>query len=267
VQGLPVRELARGEFAEELDVVGRRERLEHRSHLFCTARAGQLTVVVGERVVDRVQPSASCGRVERAGLRDVAPEDERMSVPAVWARRKQIARRDDRCAPPSRVPSDSELPLDVGRIDARSTAGHPRDHRRGPQVHEHVPSFAQDDRLLAVHPVGIGDCDRRLDCTHAASVDRPSPEGVTPRADEPSSAAALAGTARPSRTPASSRKSPPPRSRRSAPRAPRPGSALPGPSANRPSGSRTALPPRPRRRARSTGKRGRSPRAWFVSAW
>ena len=85
-----------------------------------------------------------------------------------------------------------------------------------------------------------------------------TPEGSTPRVDEPSSAAALAGTARPSRTPASSRRSPPPRSRRSAPRAPTPGSALPCPSANRPSRSHKAPRPRPRRHARSTEESGRS---------
>jgi hypothetical protein len=84
-----------------------------------------------------------------------------------------------------------------------------------------------------------------------------APEGSRPRADVPSSAAALAGTARPSRTPASSRRSPPPRWRRSAPRAPTPGSALPCPSARRPSGSRTTPRPRPRRRARSRGQSGR----------
>jgi hypothetical protein len=82
--------------------------------------------------VDRVEPSARCGRVELAGLRDVLPEDERMSVVAVWARRKQIAWLDDRCACSSRVRGDSEFPFDVGRIDTGSAAGYARDHRRRP---------------------------------------------------------------------------------------------------------------------------------------
>jgi hypothetical protein len=170
VQRLSLWELARDEFAKELDVVGRRDGLEHRSHLLCAACAGQFAVVVGERVVDRVKPSAGCGRVELSGLRDVAPEHERVSVVVVWARRKQIARLDDRCACPSRVKGDSELPFDVGRIDTGSAAGYARDHWRRPEVHEHVPRFSQHDRLLAVHPVGISDCYGSFDCTHDAIV-------------------------------------------------------------------------------------------------
>ena len=56
-----------------------------------------------------------------------------------------------------------------------------------------------------------------------------TPEAVTPRADEPSPAAALAGTARPSHRPAPDRRSPFPRSRRSAPRAPTLGYRTSGP--------------------------------------
>ncbi|HEX3266981.1 MAG TPA: hypothetical protein VHQ98_03250 [Gaiellaceae bacterium] len=91
MQRLPLGELARGEFAEQFDVVGGGERLEHRSHLFCAACRGQVAVVVGERLVNRVEPSAGSGRVELAGLHEVVPENERISVVAVWARRKQVA--------------------------------------------------------------------------------------------------------------------------------------------------------------------------------
>jgi len=38
-------------------------------------------------------------------------------------------------------------------------------------VHEHMPRLAQHDRLLAVHAVGISDCDRSVDCTHDPIVD------------------------------------------------------------------------------------------------
>jgi hypothetical protein len=124
--------------------------------------------------VDRVEPSAGCGRVELAGLHEVVPENERISVVAVWARRKQVAWLDDRCARPSRVPGDSEFPFDVGRIDTGSAAGYARDHWRRPQVHEYVPRLAQHDGLLAVHAVGFSDCDRGVDCTHDAIVDRRS---------------------------------------------------------------------------------------------
>jgi hypothetical protein len=41
--------------------------------------------------VDRVEPSAGGGGVELSGLRDVLPEDERVSVVPVRAGRKQIA--------------------------------------------------------------------------------------------------------------------------------------------------------------------------------
>ena len=123
VQRLPFGKLPRGEFAEQLDVIGRGERLEHRSHLFYAAcRGQQVAVVVGERLVDRVEPSAGCGRVELAGLHEVVPEDERMTTVVVWARRKQVAWSDDRCARPSRVPGDCEFPFDVGRIDTGSGA-------------------------------------------------------------------------------------------------------------------------------------------------
>lgn len=171
VQSLSLRELARGEFAEEFDVVGRCERLQHRSHLVCPACTGQFGVIVGERVVDRVEPSAGCGGVELPCLHEVMPEDERMSVVAVWAGRKQVAWLDDWCAGSSSVPGDTEFPFDVARIDARSAAGYARDHWRGPQVHEHVPRLAQHDWFLAMHAVGISDCDRGFDCTHDAIVD------------------------------------------------------------------------------------------------
>ena len=59
-------------------------------------------------------------------------------------------------------------------------------------------------------------------------------ERTTPRAGEPTSAAAHAGTTRPSRTPHASPRSPPPRSPRSGRRARTPGSARPGRSARRP---------------------------------
>jgi hypothetical protein len=170
VQRLSLRQLARSEFAKEFDVVGRRERSEHRSHLFCAACAGQFAVVVGERVVNRVEPSAGCGRVELAGLLKVVPEDDRMPFVAVWPRRKQVTWSDDRCARPSRVPGDCEFPFDVGRIDTGSAARNARDDRGRPEVNEHVPRLAQDDRLLAVHPVGISDGDSSFDCTHEAIV-------------------------------------------------------------------------------------------------
>jgi hypothetical protein len=47
-------------------------------------------------------------------------------------------------------------------------------------VHEHVPCLPQHDGLLAVHAVGIGDCDEGVDCTHVAILDRRS--GFTVRA-------------------------------------------------------------------------------------
>jgi len=168
VQRLPFGKLPRGEFAEQLDVIGRGERLEHRSHLFCAACRGQVAVVVGERLVDRVEPSAGCGRVELAGLHEVVPEDERMTTVVVWARRKQVAWSDDRSTRASRVAGDSEF--DVGRIDTGSPTGDAPDHWRRPQVHEHVPRFPQHDRFLAVHPVGISDRNRGFDCTHNAIV-------------------------------------------------------------------------------------------------
>ena len=86
------------------------------------------------------------------------------------ARRKQIAWPDNRRARPSRVTGDAQLPFDVARINTGSAAGDPRDHRRRPQVHEHVPRLPQHDRLLAVHPVGVSDFDRSFDCTHDAIV-------------------------------------------------------------------------------------------------
>jgi hypothetical protein len=129
VQRLPLRELARRELAEKLDVVGRREGLEHRAHLLRAACTGQLTVVVGERGVDHSQPPAGCGRLEPAGPHEVAPEDERMPVVVVRALREQVARLDHGCACASRISCDGELPLDVGWIDTGSAAGDARDDR------------------------------------------------------------------------------------------------------------------------------------------
>jgi len=100
-----------------------------------------------------------CGRVERAVLLEVAPEDERVSAVAVWARREQVARLDDRCARTGRVLCDTQLLFDVLRIDTGSAAGDTRDDRRRPQVHEHVPRLAQHDRLLAPDAVGLGEGD------------------------------------------------------------------------------------------------------------
>src|SRR5204862_8291921 len=117
MQRLHLRERARGELAEKFDVVGRREGLEHRSHLVAAACARQFTVVVGKRGVDGVQPPAYCRRIGLAGLREVAPEDERMSLVAAWARRKQVAWSDDRRARTSRMHGDTEFPFDTVRID------------------------------------------------------------------------------------------------------------------------------------------------------
>jgi hypothetical protein len=118
VQGLSLRELARGELAEKLDVVGGREGLEHCSHLVRATCTGQLAVVVGKRVVKRSKPSTRCGSVERAVLLEEAPEDERVSAALVWAGREQVARLDDRRARTSRVLRDTQLLFDVVRIDS-----------------------------------------------------------------------------------------------------------------------------------------------------
>ena len=67
---------------------------------------------------------------------------------------------------------DPEFPFDVVRIDAGSPARYPRDHRRRRQVHEHVPRLAQHHRLVARHTVGPGDCDRGVDRTHVAILER-----------------------------------------------------------------------------------------------
>jgi len=172
--------LARGELAEKLDVVGRREGLEHGSHLVRASRTGQLTVVVGERVVERSKPPTGCGRVERAVLLEVAPEDERVSAVAVWARREQVARLDDRCARTGRVLCDTQLLFDVLRIDTGSAAGDTRDDRRRPQVHEHVPRLAQHDRLLAPDAVGLGEGDCGVNGIHGG--DRRSTRALNRRA-------------------------------------------------------------------------------------
>jgi hypothetical protein len=78
---------------------------------------------------------------------------------------------DDSRSGASRVPGDSELLFDAGRIDTGSAAGYARDDRRRPQVYEHLPRLTQHDRVLAVHTVGLSDCDRGVDRIHAAIVD------------------------------------------------------------------------------------------------
>jgi hypothetical protein len=91
------------------------------------------------------------------------------------------------------------------------------------------------------------------------------PVAFSPRAVVISTTAALAGTSQPSHTPAPDRMFPSPHPRRSAPRAPTPDTAPPGSGARQPSGSRTARPQLPRRRAPSREVNGRSPRLGGVA--
>ena len=120
--------------------------------------------------MDRAEPAASGDRIDLAGPHEIAPEDDRVTVAAMWPGRKQIARPDDRSAGASRVTGNAELPFDVCRIDAGSAAGHARDDRRRPQMHEHVPRLPQDDGLVTAHAVSVGDGDR----AQAAILDRRS---------------------------------------------------------------------------------------------
>ena len=67
------------------------------------------------------------------------------------------------------MPGDVELPFDIVRIDAGGAARYACDDSRRPQVYQHVPRFAQHHGLVAVHAVGIGDCDGSVDCIHVAT--------------------------------------------------------------------------------------------------
>jgi hypothetical protein len=89
-------------------------------------------------------------------------------------RRKQVTRLVNRRARASRVPGDCQLPFDVGRIHTGCAARYPRHHRRRPQVHEHMPRLAQDNGLVAPQAIGFSNCDRGIDRTHVAILDRRS---------------------------------------------------------------------------------------------
>ena len=127
-----------------------------------------------KRVVDLAEPSAGRSRVELAAPREVTPEEERVSVPAMRARRKQVARLDNRRTHASRVNGDGQLPFDVGRIHTGSAARYARHDGRRPQVHEHMPRLAQHNGLVAPQAMGISDCDRGIDRTQVAILDRRS---------------------------------------------------------------------------------------------
>jgi hypothetical protein len=166
VQRLSLRELARGELAEELDVGRRRERLEHRSHLVFAACAGQFA----RR--SRRASRGSCGARGRRRPRRACRLARGSARRRACVRRGGVAQAEaDRLAerpvrPPDCVAGDGELPFDVARIDTGRAARHARYHRPRPQVYEHVPRLAQDHRLLTVQPVRISDCDRSFDGAH-----------------------------------------------------------------------------------------------------
>ena len=122
--------------------------------------------------MDGAEATAGGGRIETAGTHEEAPEDDGVSVAVVGAGWKQIAWLDDRRASASRVRGQAELTFDVSRIDPGSAAGDARDHRRGRQVHEHVPGLAQHDGLFATHTVNSGDGDRGVDCAHGSILAR-----------------------------------------------------------------------------------------------
>jgi len=174
VQRLPFGKLARGEFADEFNVVRGRKGRQHRAHLRCAAATGKFAVVVHKRVMDPAEPSAGGGRVEFARPGEVVPEDERVSVPAMRARRKQVARLDNWRARASRVSGHGQLPFDLGRIHTGSSARYARHDGPRPQVHEHMPRLAQHNGLVAPQAIGISDCDRGIDRTHVAILDRRS---------------------------------------------------------------------------------------------
>jgi hypothetical protein len=107
-----------------------------------------------------------------------------MPVPAMRARRKQVARFDDRCTRASCVAGDGQFPFDVGRIHTGSAAGHAGHDRRRPQVHENVPRLAQHNGLVAPQAVRSGDCDRGIDRAHVAIVDLLSNASLVPSSGE-----------------------------------------------------------------------------------
>lgn len=174
MQRLSAGKLPRGELAEQVDVAGGCKRREHCSHLRRSARSRKLAVVVRERVVDHAEPAAGGSRIDLAGLHEVVPEDDRVTVAAVRARRKQVAWPDDRRASPSRVTGHAQLPFDICRIHAGSSARYARDDRRRPQVHEYVPCLPQYHGLVAADAVSLGDGDCGVDCAHITILDRRS---------------------------------------------------------------------------------------------
>jgi hypothetical protein len=90
------------------------------------------------------------------------------------ARRKQVARLDNRRTRASRLTGDGQLPFDVGGIHTGSAARYARHDGPRPQVHEHMPRLAQHNGLVAPQAMGISDCDRGIDRTHVVILDRRS---------------------------------------------------------------------------------------------
>ena len=116
----------------------------------------QLAVVVGQRLVDRAEPFAGRHRLDLALRLDVLPEGDDVPAVAVRAGIEQVGRRHDRRARASRVRRDRQLADHVvlGRpFRVRPPARDARDERQRPEVDEHVPGVAEDDRVVAAQPV------------------------------------------------------------------------------------------------------------------
>ena len=116
----------------------------------------QLALVVGQRLVDRAEPLACRHRLDLALRLDVLPEGDDVPAVAVRAGIEQVGRRHDRRAGTSRVRRDRQLADHVvlGRpFRVRPPARDARDERQRPEMDEHVPGVAEDDRVVAAQPV------------------------------------------------------------------------------------------------------------------
>ena len=157
--------LSQAELAHELDVGGRLEAVGDPREVI-GVKGRQLSLVVGQRLVDRAEPLAGRHRVDLAFRLHVLPEGDDVAAVPVRAGIEQAGRRHDRRSGASGVGRDRQLADHVllGRAfrvgPAARDAG---DERQRPEMDEHVPGVAEDARVVAAQPMLRRHLDRRSD--------------------------------------------------------------------------------------------------------
>ena len=134
----------------------------------------QLTLVVDERLVDLTEPLAGRHWLHLAFRLHVLPEGDDVAAVPVRARIEQAGRRHDRRARTGRVGCDRQLADHVVLVRpfrVRPAVRDPCDERQRPQMDEHMPGVAQNDRVDAAQPV----LRRHLDRCSDRALGHPNP--------------------------------------------------------------------------------------------